>query len=434
MNEEIDFSKEITLDQTSMVGEREALPNMSDFVEQEKSPLDDIISASLTVEQEKPDDTDYSTDLPHLLISRKSLLKVLNQVVAILNNNARRAVDRGITLKVIDENTVEAITPGELYYYKAIIPTEEPCTLPIGTTVFMELITIQKLVKFLLPKVRITQTFEEEFGQNIEKFHILLSTDELTLLNSKLIQADIDRLEDKNEYESPEPVKTVRVIDFANSINTLFKVLPFQADLKKRVVQLKDGMCSFKAAQVYAASKFDMLDLQLRKAELDYIVRTSKYADSTSEFIIKKIKSTIPRYSFECDGTTLITNFATPSVDPILEETMNAIPELVPIDYSELKYQLDYSNSITYALGTITLQVKSGKVEGSINLKSGSSPFTLPLQGDLNLPENTKININSKTFLNCLNSLNPTLVTKFGISNGLVYLVNDEVTVIIITI
>lgn len=432
-----DLTQEVKKEQTSFNDKNITAPEFNlSTPSEEVNEFDQMLStefAKKDSEQEVADTFDYTTELPHVLLERKELLNIIYVVGAILNNNAHKAVGRGISLQVIDKNKVELVTPGELYYFKTVIDTE--CDLPVGDVIFLEYLFLQKIAKFLPPKILITKNTQEVTGMLMDKYFIRLTTDELELLNSRLIQSDVERL--KEDFTVGELVKELPVTSIASSLETLFKVLPFQADTKRREISVQDNKCTFKSSQVYVSSDCDMINLKLRKAEVDYILRLAKYADQNSMLKIYKVtkgESALTHYLLELNNIKMVTNYSDPSTDVILKEAMSDLPELFEINYSNLKYQLEYANSITYALGQITMSMGEDQLEGSIKLNGGStSPFTLPTTKPMILPKDTKFIINSKTLLNCINALDPTLQLSVGYKQGFLYLVNSSVTLIMIT-
>ena len=144
---------------------------------------------------------------------------------------------------------------------------------------------------------------------------------------------------------------------------------------------------------------------------------------------------TIPRHAIVYGNTVMVTNYASTNEDPKLKEVLTELPDMTVVDYSQLKYQLDYATSITYAMGTVTFENSNGTLLGKLKLQNGSeSPIEIPTSGKLNIPEGTKFKVNTKTLLTSLNSLDPSLETSLGFKNGILYLTNSDIKIALVTI
>lgn len=398
------------------------------YTEDIKDEIEKELDTMNSKSEPEVDTFDYTTDQPHILFSKKDLLQVISQVSTVLDTGSKRAVSRGITLKVISNDTVGVIMPNESYYFKSQITCTES-TLEIGTTIFIEYAFIQKMVRFLPPKILIYSKVDQ-----ITKYYIKLTTDDLELLNTQLIESDAKRLE--NEYTIVgEPLCEISLTELSHSLTSLYGILNFESDSPRRVLSSYDGKITFKSPLVFASSDSTLLDIQLRKNEIIYLIRAAQLASDAKILKVYNTNSELTRYVFEYDNTQLMTNFAKPNEDAKIRDLLTKVPDLTVIDYGKLKYQLDYANSITYAMGTITLCNTDGVLSGMIKLSNGSeAPFAVPTISNVTIPANEKIRVNTKTLLSSLNALDSSQETRIGYSNGILYLSNNDITLMLITV
>ena len=86
-------------------------------------------------------------------------------------------------------------------------------------------------------------------------------------------------------------------------------------------------------------------------------------------------------------------------------------------------------------MGTITLCNTDGVLSGMIKLSNGSeAPFAVPTISNVTIPANEKIRVNTKTLLSSLNALDSSQETRIGYSNGILYLSNNDITLMLITV
>ena len=151
--------------------------------------------------------------------------------------------------------------------------------------------------------------------------------------------------------------------------------------------------------------------------------------------MVKTTSETLPRHAIVYGETMMITNYADAKAEQRVLDMMSKTPATTVIDYSQLKYQLDYASSITYALGTVTIENADGELVGKIKLQNGSeSKVDITTSGDLYIPVNQKIRVNTKTLLSSLNALDPSLQTSIGFQDGILYLINSDIKLAIVTI
>lgn len=429
--EELDLTKTITLDQTTRAGYNDESPADNYFVDENTSEAESALDALLQETAEEAqvvDTTDYSTKFDYIKFDTKDLLKVMTQLSAIIDTNSKRAVSRGISIKVVDDKHIDIISPNELYYFKTTLESEN--TLPVDTTIFIEYIFIQKISRFLASKIRIAYDTDKERPV----YTLKTKRSELELKNTNLIDSDLERL--KMTYEITDKVCEADITSLYNSLFTLSKVLRFESDSPRRYLTSQEGNLTFKSPLVFAAAKSDLLDITLRQKDIDYLIKAAKVIKSGTPIEVYATTSELTRYAFVYGTTTMVTNYSQPKQDVRILSLLKEQPNLVEIDFTDLKLDLEYANSITYAFGTVNLSNIEGHLQGDIKLEGGgTSPFTIKTLSPIDIPENETIKINTKTLLNSLNALNPTMKTYIGYSKDKVlYLVNDDVTLMLITI
>lgn len=391
--------------------------------------LQDDIRVAADTETTEEDLTDYTCKDPHILFEKKKFLQIVSQLTSIIDLGAKKAVSRGVTLRVIDETKLEVIMPNDMYYFKAELKLDN-CTLQPGTSIFIEYSFIQKMTKFFLPKILISTKMDK----SIQKYYIkLTTTDKLELLNTQLIESDLKKLD--NQYEIVgDALCEVSLDELSNALTSLSGILNFESDSPRRILSSSNGKITFKSSLIFASSDVKFLDMQLRKNEIAYLIRASQLAkDKTLK--VYNTNSELTRYIFEYGNTQLMTNFAKANDDTKIRELLNDLPDMTVIDYSKLKYQLDYANSITYALGTLTLRNDDGVLSSMIKLTNGSeAPFIVPTISAVTIPKDEKIRVNTKTLLGSLNSLDSSLETSIGYKNGIIYIKNSDVTLMLVSV
>ena len=390
--------------------------------------IDEAFEAA-KVEVDIPDEVDYTTDKPYLLIDRLDLFKALKQIGPIINLGSKRAVSRGITLRFDSkkENSVRLINVNETYYYSVDIPCET--TLPEDTTIFIEYAALQKISKFLHRKIRITMEVAEDGRQ---KFFLFTKNGDLELINTRLLDAEL-KLTEMTYNITDEVIASMEKDSLNIALSTLSRITTFESDSKRRTLSTKNNLTTFTSPLVRACSQTQLFEKTIRRAEVDYMLMATTLANNDTKVIqVYKVESDVTRYAIYYDDSFMITNYADSKEDIMIPKLIAEIPDLTQINFANLKYQLDYANSITYAIGMITFEVKNGVLLGTINLQNqAESVLDIELESALTIPEGTKFKVNTKTLLSTVNSLDANLPTYIGYKDGMLYIKNDYVTMLL---
>lgn len=440
MEEQTNFddilNSDISIEDTSRQGYNDVSPEAQGAFDTKPDTFEEVLSAKAqteTASKATVDTTDYNVPYPKIKIASRPLFKILSQLTTIIDLNSQRAVSRGITLEVKDINSVDLISPNEIYYFKATLECETD--LPVGTRIFLDYSFLQKMARFIPQSVLI---YKKEVN-GFDKYYIRLSSDDLELLNVNLIEADAQKLVCPYNIIEDEahPHRELEPSTLAEGLQTMTKVINFESDTNRRTVNVRDKHMLFRSPLVYARAKTEMEDLILRAKELNYILKTiSLLKDGEKLKIYDTDSQQYPRRAIVTDNTMMITNFAVATDDTTISSLFDKPVALTPIAYGELKYQLEYASAITYAIGVIEFKVEQGKLNGNLKLNNGSlSPLSIPIEGDsINIPEGTTFKVNTKTFLNSINSMSSSLELKIGLLDGMLYLVNNSISLILITI
>lgn len=381
---------------------------------------------------EEVDTTDYSLEdgTVHLMIPTRTLIKTMLQLAPLINLNSQRAISRGLSFEDVDDTHVKVTSPNELFHFSAILEVESKTKL--DDIIFIEYLFLQKIQKFLPSK---TLIYKKE-----DKFYIRLKTGDLELLNTYLLDADAKRLPSQFKVldevvANLEPTRTSRVL------TSLGKLLKFESDAAHKQLHTEDGLTTFNSSFVKASAtlgkvedKTCMTNSPLTPKVIDYLLRACQLISTDTHIKFYKTDSPLTRYAICFDNYTMITNFPESKIDPMLKQVLNVETDLFTIDYPKLVFQLSYATSITYAKGVIEFVVNNNKLEGDIVLQNGnSSKIEIDVLDPITIPDGTKFKINTKSLLSSLTALDPSLETKVGFKDGMFYLVNDDITLGVIT-
>lgn len=417
-----DLLNNIDISETS----RSEFAGSDENVPQEEILTTDIFQEieSVPVEVQPQDTTDYSLpdNTEYLLIERSRLNHILSQLTPIIDLNSTKAVSRGITLSIKSPDKLSIICPNDLYYFTADARTET--TFAEGTNIYLEYQFIQKIAKFIPQKVLI-------FKQD-DKYFIRLTTDDLELINTQLIESDTKKL--VYDYEvTDELIQEVPHSDLIK-LNTMYKLMSFEADTPRRQLSGNDTT-TFRSAQLFTSSDIKLPNIKINQKVCTYLIKLASLLgkDDTVK-IYNTTSDTVLRYAITYDDITMITNYPTTQEDATLTQIFTELPDLTVIDYSKLKYNLEYANAITYAMGQITLINKDGELKLLIKLQNGNtSPVVIDCLTPVTIETNKEIKISTKSLINLLNALNPAQTTKLGFKDGLLYITNDDVDTCLVT-
>ena len=406
---------------------------------EEAKRLDDIIDVNkeeTKTSAPKIDTTDYTVPegAKYIMLESKPLVKCLSQLSTVIELNSPRAVSRGISIKVIDDKNIDVICPNELYYFKTSLEAES--TVDAGSIIFIEYMFLTKIARFIPPKVLIYSMDETVGAQTITKYYIRLTTGDLELINTNLIDSDIKRLNFEFDILMDKPMSILNTDETYRKISTMIKLLPFESDSPRRRLHAHDNLTSFRSALIFSCTDLNLPNIQLDIRTANYLMKACQHCGTGETLMfVPTTSETIPRHAIVYGNTVMVTNYASTNEDPKLKEVLTELPDMTVVDYSQLKYQLDYATSITYAMGTVTFENSNGTLLGKLKLQNGSeSPIEIPTSGKLNIPEGTKFKVNTKTLLTSLNSLDPSLETSLGFKNGILYLTNSDIKIALVTI
>lgn len=365
---------------------------------------------------------DYYQVLDYINIPSQSILDILKQLNTIINLKASK-LSRGITLKIWDNETVMIICPNELYYFTAELSCET--SLPQDTCIYLDYVFLQKLTRF----------FPNEFYIYLlgDKYYLRLSTGDLELLNTTLLDSEKERL--LSNYELEDIEYTFKVGDIYNKLKSLYSITDFEIEANKRWVNSKDGIITFKSIMLMAKSSFNFINAKIDYKILNYLLYLCSVSSSTDIISMVKLKSNvIPKYMIKYNSTTMVSNFPTSSDDIKILDLFEELPKFSVIDYQDLKYKLEYADSITYAKGMVSFINRDNKLIGKIKLQNNSeTEVEIPVLGALYLKPKEQIKVSFRTLLVALGALDSDLETFFGLKDGLLYLINRDISLAIIT-
>lgn len=371
--------------------------------------------------EEKTVDYSVESDGSILFVS-ESLVRVLNQLNTVIDLNAPRVVSRGLNLQVGD-GCIHLITPNELYYFDAKLDSTN--TLPVGTNIYLDFKFLVKMIRFLPNKVLIYLKGN--------KYYIRLLTGDLELINTQLMDLDLKRL--VPDYEvTDELLMKVNKEEILNNLNTFSKLYTFEDMLPRRVFDVSKDGTLFISPNLYGYTKLTLPEVRLYPKTVNYLIKAANLC--TKDGYIEVYKTTsdpIVRYAIVYDNITMVTNYPDAKVDETLLTLLTTLPMGTGIDFTGLKYLLDYVNCITYAKGTISLVNENDTFKGIIDLENdGKSEIDIPILGNNYLIDQT-FKVNAKLLLQALNTLDPSLNTFIGYKDGMLYLWNTRVTLILMT-
>lgn len=367
-------------------------------------------------------DIDYYQVLDYITIPSNIILDILKQLNTIINLKASK-LSRGITLKVWDEHTVMAICPNELYYFSAELSCET--TFPADTCIYLDFVFLQKLTRFF--------TNEFYICKYNDKYYLRLTTGYLELLNTDLLDMEKERL--NNKYQEEKKTYTYKIGNIYNKLKSLYAITDFEVETSKRWINSRQGIVTFKSMLLQAKSNFDFIDAKIDYKILNYLLYLCGIASSTDSIIIVELVSpVIPKYAIKYNNTLMVSSYPTSSENSKVVSLFDDLPAFSVIDYSDLKYKLEYADSITYAKGMVTFINREGKLIGKIKLQNNSeTEVEIPVLGELYLKPSNQIRVNFRTLLIALSALDSDLETFFGLKDGLLYLINSDISLAIIT-
>lgn len=405
---------------------------------EEAKRLDEIVDVNneTSTPSQKVDNTDYTVPegSKYIMMESKPLIKSLSQLSTVIELNSPRAVSRGISIKVVDNTKIDVICPNEIFYFKTSL--EADSTVDTGSIIFIEYMFLTKIARFIPPKILIYSKDETVGTQTITKYFIRLTTGDLELINTNLIDSDIKRLNFEYDILTDKPLSILNSEETYRKISTMVKLLPFESDSPRRLLHSHDNLTSFRSALIFSSTDLPLPNVQLNIKTANYLMKACQHCSQGETLMIAPTTSeTIPRHAIVYGNTVMVTNYASTNEDPKLKEVLTNLPDMTVVDYSQLKYQLDYATSITYAMGTVTFENTDGVLVGKLKLQNGSeSPIEIPTTGTLTIPNGTKFKVNTKTLLTSLNSLDPSLETKLGFKDGILYLTNSDIKIALVTI
>lgn len=411
-----DLLTEVSLSETS----RSEFVNSDADVPQELDSNLDIFAEieSVPVEVQPQDTTDYSVPegCPYLIIERPRLNHILSQLTSIIDLNSTRAVSRGITFTINSPTELNITCPNDLYYFTAKLNTTT--TFEQGTNIYLEYQFIQHIAKFIPSKVLI---YKKE-----DTYFIRLITGDLELINTQLLESDIKRL--TYDYEvTDQLIQEIPHSDLVK-LNTMYKLMSFEADTPRRQLNGNDTT-TFRSAQLFTSSQIKLPNIKLNQKVCTYLIKLASLLGKDDVVKIYNTTSdTIIRYALVYDNITMITNYAVSQEDATLTKVFAELPDFTVIDYPKLKYNLEYANAITYALGLVILINKDNTLQLQIKLQNGNtSKVDIACLSPITIEQNKEIKLSTKSLLNLLNALNPSQPTKVGFKDGVFYIVNTDV-------
>ena len=367
----------------------------------------------------------------YVLVDKKDIKKILDCISNIIDLNSPRAVSRGISIRPIDNTKVDIICPNPVYYYKT---TEDASnTLEEGTIIFVEYLFLTKIAKFLPPRILIYSKDVDVNGTIITKYFIRLTTGDLELINTTLIGTE-NGMVNTNFKLSEEPISILDAEETYRKFNSILRILPNESDSKRRVINVKDGRLTFYAPTIFLQSKLNLPNTIINMNIGKYIRSACRYADEDIA-IYKVIDEDVDRYAIVVENMVMITILRDAKDDSIVTDKLSVINATAKIDYIDTKYNLDYITSIIYAIGNLYLKKNKDLLTGTFKLHNGSSSnITLRINGYLDLPDDKSIRVSSKSLLFILNALDSSLDLNISYEDGILFLLNSDVKIALVTI
>ena len=367
----------------------------------------------------------------YVLIENKDIKKILDCISNIIDLNSSRAVSRGISIRPVDTTKIDIICPHPLYYYKT---TEDASnTLEEGTIIFIEYLFLTKIAMFLTPRILIYSKDVDVNGTIITKYYIRLTAGDLELINTTLIDAE-NGMVNTNFKLSEEPISILDAEETYRKFNSILKILPNESDSKRRVINVKDGRLTFYAPTIFLQSNLNLPNTIINMNIGKYIRSACRYADEDIA-IYKVVEETVDRYAIVVGNMVMITILRDIKDDSIVTDKLSVINATAKIDYIDTKYNLDYITSIIYAIGNLYLKKNKDLLTGTFKLHNGSSSnITLRINGYLDLPDDKSIRVSSKSLLFILNALDSSLDLNISYEDGILFLLNSDVKIALVTI
>lgn len=430
--EQITLLGQVTKDETSRSNYQDENISTDLFTSEFEESLSTILSVETPTEvkvEPVKDVFTYNTEDNHISFEKSAFAKLLSQLVPIIDLGSKRVVARGITL-LTHGNTVDLISPNEMFYFKGELNCE--CTLPNETHIFLDFRFLSKMLKFMPPKVSIYQKVDEASGV---KYYLQLTTGDLELVNTQLLNNDLKAL--SYEFNITDLNKEIEPSELLATLNPFSRLVNFESDVKRKQAKISEkGDMTFMSPLLMAYTKSELPNSAIGLKVINYLIKAANSLNSGSKIRVLNVDSPqYKRYAFQTDNTVMIAAYAEPKEELQLLNLLNSKPQMVKFNLEDLKYELDYANSITYALGVILFTYKDGKLNGEIKLNNGStSPFNIELYSDISLAEGTTFKVNTKTFFNALNTLDTGAESTIGFNEGFLFIDNASLSLMLLTI
>ena len=360
----------------------------------------------------------------YLSINSQDFLNILSQINIIINNSKSASkLARGIILEVLDSSHVKVIYPNELYYFTADLDCIT--TLENGTQIYLNYLFLTKLTKYYGNSFYI-------FRFN-DKYYLNLETGNLELLNPELLESEKEKI--KNNYEIKGFYNSYKVGDMYNKLKSLQAITCFEVEENRKFLNSNDNTITFKSPLLMAKSEFLFLNTVIDYKLLNYLIYICSLSLADEDIEIYNVDyKIIPKYAIKYKNTYLISNYPESSKNIKVNDLFAELPKFTIIDYANLKYKLEYADSIIYAKGVVTFINKEGKLVGKIKLNNNSdSEIEIPTLSELYLKQNQQIKVNYKTLLTALSALDSSLETFFGLKDGLLYIINSDISLALTT-
>lgn len=359
-----------------------------------------------------------------LVLDTTEFLNIIKQIFPIINLKGSK-LSRGIVLKINKED-IKLIYPNELYYFKSSINAITN-TFNEDIDLYLDYQFIDKLSKF------IPQTNLEIYRKD-NIFYIKLTTGDLEIINPNLLDSEKKKVNYEYILENTDAFK-FKIGEIKNKLNSLYKITDFEIEKNKKMLNCNNSNITFISPLLFAKSNFNFIDVKLEYKVLSYLNYLCNKLDDNDIIEIYKVKSDIiQKYMITYKNTIFISNYPKCSEDIKLLSFFDNLPQFTIIDYADLKYKLEYAESIIYSSGVVTFINRDSHLIGKIKLNNGNeSEVEIPVFGELYLKTNQQIRVNSKTLLVALSSLDDNLETHFGLNNGILYLINSDISLALMT-
>lgn len=386
------------------------------------------------------DTHDYSTEYPYLLINRNEFIHYLNRISDFKSYGFSRAVETGVTLRVEDtqEGTkvIQLIAPRLDSYFVGTLTGETD--LPSGTVIYLPLEFCTKISKYLLPRI----LFYKKQVENMDRFFVRLSLNDLELINTSLIGSDL-KLLDFNatvDYDSEVSIKASELYHTLDSHLKLISRISNKDNTSNGSSKVElistDGYFYITNSQIRLVSESKLPNNTFTRSAVSYLVKASNQLPQDVEMrIYKATHEDGSEYLMFTDTQSQFYLRSNPRTitEDIKGEFFNNVPEYVSVSGTQLRDYVQYASVLPQADARSIIKVENGRLSFVINYTFGSSS-ELPIDITSNLSiEDGQFKFVTKLLLTALSVLDLSNL-KLSLKQGALLLTDGYATLSITSI